>query len=78
MRKYPFTVIYIDENNKLRHKQIRDYSAVCACYTFQELYPKVEVLEAGLGSINKESWNKFVKSTDTSKPLEEKKMRGGE
>lgn len=73
MRKYPFTVIYIDENNKLRHKQIRDYSAVCACYTFQELHPKVEVLEAGLGSIDKESWKEFVKSTNVIKLLEEKK-----
>lgn len=76
MRKFPFTVIYIDENNKLRHKQIRDYSAVCACYTFEELYPKVEVLEAGLGSINKESWKEFVKSTNVIKLLEEKRLKG--
>ncbi len=52
MKKYPFTVIYYDaEQNKVRHKQIRDYCAECACRTFKEQNPKYLVIEAGLGSI---------------------------
>ena len=55
MRKFRFSVIYI-EDNKLKHKQISSWSAECAFMDFKELHPNVEVLEAGLGSINKEWW----------------------
>ena len=55
MRKFRFTVIYI-ENNKLKHKQISSFSAECACMDFEELHPNIEVLAAGLGSINMEWW----------------------
>lgn len=62
MRKFRFSVIYI-ENNKLKHKQISSWSAECACMDFEELYPNVEVIEAGLGSINMEWW-KTVKANE--------------
>lgn len=52
MTKHPFTVIYYDpERNKVRHKQIRDYCAQCACATFEEQNPKYIVIEAGLGGL---------------------------
>lgn len=56
MRKFRFTVIYI-ENRKLKHKQINAYSAFLACEDFKELKPSAEVLEAGLGSVKRESWH---------------------
>ena len=65
MRKYPFTVIYI-ENGNLKHKQIRDFDAICATETFKEIKPNVEVLEAGLGTVSKEYWNELKKNFDNA------------
>ena len=62
MRKFRFSVIYI-EDNKLKHKQISSCCAECACMYFKELHPNVEVIEAGLGSINIECW-KTVKANE--------------
>lgn len=58
MRKVRFTVIYI-ENEQLKHKQINAYHAQLACEDFEELNPNSIVLEAGLGSINKEAWKEI-------------------
>lgn len=58
MRKFRFTVIYID-GEQLKHKQINAYHAQLACDEFEELNPNVIVLEAGLGSINKEAWKEI-------------------
>ena len=58
MIKLIFTVIYI-KDKKLKHKQISSYSAFLACEEFEELNPSAIVLEAGLGSINKEAWKRI-------------------
>ena len=58
MRKFRFTVIYI-QDEQLKHKQINAYHAKLACEDFEELNPNATVLEAGLGSINKEAWKEI-------------------
>ena len=77
MRKYPFTVIYIEDGN-LKHKQIRDFSAFCATETFQEMKPNVEVLEAGLGVVSKEYWNELKKNFDNTQLTHKHEDKGDE
>lgn len=77
MRKYPFTVIYIEDGN-LKHKQIRDFSAFCAIETFQEMKPNVEALEAGLGAVSKEYWNELKKNFDNTQLTHQHENKGDE
>lgn len=65
-RKFRFSVIYI-KDGKLKHKQVMSYAAFCAVEEFQEANPDVEVLEAGLGSINKEVWKEVAKEFEKQK-----------
>lgn len=66
MRKFKFTVIYI-EDNKLKHKQVSSFSAPCACEELKEMKPNAEVIEAGLGSVTKEYWNKLLEAFKENK-----------
>ena len=74
MRKFRFSVIYI-EDNKLKHKQISSWSAECACMDFEELHPNVEVLEAGLGGINMEVW-KTIKANEKEIIAQHNSLKG--
>ena len=55
MRKFNFSVIYI-ENDKLKHKQIKAYSAAEAFEEWKMSFPNTVPLSAGLGTVNKEYW----------------------
>lgn len=63
MRKFTFTVLFV-ENDKIKHRQIKSYSAFCAMEDFKDQNPNTIPFGAGLGSVNKAYWAELKRNEE--------------